>query len=129
MPFLIAFATDDGQQVIERHFGDACFYEIYRLTPAGSEYLNRVDNTSGEERQHADPRKARSVVSLLKEQGVKVGVSHQFGPNLKRVKKHFVPVIIQETSIKKALIQLQQNFNQIQELWEQGPERQHLKLE
>jgi len=57
-------------KTMERHFGDAEYYNIYEL---------------------------------LVEKNVEVGVTKVFGSNIKRVKKHFVPVLISTETIEESL--------------------------
>ncbi|ACL69233.1 NifB/NifX family molybdenum-iron cluster-binding protein [Halothermothrix orenii] len=129
MSLTIACATDDGVNFINRHFGDADYYYIYNLTPEGATFIKKVENTTGEEEGHADPEKARSIVKILKEnENVQVGVSRKFGPNIKRVKKHFVPVLVQASEIEEGLKELQSNYDYIMDLWQKGEGREHLVL-
>ncbi|MFW5855938.1 MAG: NifB/NifX family molybdenum-iron cluster-binding protein [Bacillota bacterium] len=128
MELNIACATDDGQNFIDRHFGDADYYYIYSVSGEKAEFINKINNTSIEEKQHADPRKAKSVLQILKSENVHCGVSCAFGPNIKRVKKHIVPIIIKEKNIESGLEKLKSNFDRIKSLWEKGKQREHLVI-
>lgn len=65
-------------------------------------YINRLHNkTEDIEDVHADPKKAKSIASLLSAEGDSVVVSKVFGPNIKRIKKFFVCVIIKNDSIEQ----------------------------
>jgi len=58
MKFKAAFATDDGKTFMERHFGDALFYDIYEFEDDKALFVKRIENTVPEEEEvHADPRK------------------------------------------------------------------------
>jgi len=46
-----AFATDDGKTSIDRHFGDANFFDIYEITIDSFNFIKRVTNSS-EDREH-----------------------------------------------------------------------------
>src|SRR6056297_3375384 len=101
---IIACATNDGQTFVDSHFGDADKYDLYEMTKEGYHFLKSVKNqTEEEEGVHADPKKAKGIASLLKQHDVQIGVSRFFGPNIKRVAKHFLPIIISEKSIKEGL--------------------------
>src|SRR6056297_897880 len=101
---IIACATNDGQTFVDSHFGDANKYDLYEITEEGVSYINSVKNhTEEEEGVHADPKKAKGIASLLKQHDVQIGVSRFFGPNIKRVAKHFLPIIIPEKQIKEGL--------------------------
>jgi len=101
---IIACATNDGQQFVSSHFGDADKYDLYEMTEEGYHFLKSIKNqTEEEEGVHADPKKAKGIASLLKQHNVQIGVSQFFGPNIKRVAKHFLPIITSEKSIKEGL--------------------------
>jgi len=130
MSIIIACATDDGKRFIDKHFGDAEFYKIYRIDEENITYLKDVINTTEEEEEgeHADPKKARGIVGILKSENVQAGVSRRFGPNIVRVKKHFVPIVLRQEFIEEGLEKIKNNYNSVCELFEQGEERKHLVL-
>ena len=90
MKLIIACATDDGQTYIDRHFGDARYYAIYQLEGHTWSFLRKIPNTSKKEEKHADPEKAKSVTAILKDEHVQVVMAKEFGPNIARIKRHFV---------------------------------------
>ena len=101
---IIACATNNGQTFVDSHFGDADKYDLYEMKKEGYHFLKSVRNqTEEEEGVHADPKKAKGIASLLKQHDVQIGVSRIFGPNIKRVAKHFLPIIISEKNIKEGL--------------------------
>jgi len=101
---IIACATNNGQTFVDSHFGDAEKYDLYEMTKEGVSFLNSVKNhTEEEEGAHADPKKAKGIAALLKQHDVQIGVSRFFGPNIKRVAKHFLPIIIPEKNLKDGL--------------------------
>ena len=112
---IIACATNDGKSFVSCHFGDAEKYLIFDLDKRGYEFIGTISNTTSEEDGvHADPKKAKGIVNLLKMNDVQVGVTKVFGPNIKRIVKHFLPVIVQEDNIEEGLRQLSKNFEKIE---------------
>jgi hypothetical protein len=87
-----------------------------------------VANNSIEEKQHADPKKAKSIIKILKKEGVQVVCNSAFGANIKRVKKKLVPVITSKTTLEAGLEELVANYEQLLQLWERGEEREYLNL-
>ncbi len=88
-----------------------------------------IKNTTEEEKDiHADPKKADSIAKLLKQENVQIVVSKIFGPNIKRIKKKFVCILIKENSIKSSIDIIKSNFLTIAEEWEIGENRNFLKL-
>ncbi len=128
MTLKIAFATDDGKNFIDRHFGDAKFYEIYKISDSEIELISRIENTSPEEKKHADENKANKIVEILKRQNVKVVVSKVFGPNLYRIKKKFVCVIVDDEKIENVANTIQTKINLLNAEWEKGEERTYINF-
>lgn len=128
MSLKIALATDDGRGFAEKHFGEAEEYLIYQLNEKSFKYIKTVKNRSVEEKMHADPAKAKSVIKILKAENVRVAVNVEFGPNIKRVKKKIVPVVIKEKNLKRALKILMANYQLLLESWEKGENRDAIYL-
>ncbi|MDP8203371.1 MAG: NifB/NifX family molybdenum-iron cluster-binding protein [Candidatus Tenebribacter mawsonii] len=125
----VAFATDDGKTFMSRHFGDADYYDIYTVDDEQADFIKRISNTVDEEEEvHADPKKAKGIASLLLEENVSIVVSKIFGPNIKRIKKKFVCVIVKEEEIEDGIHKICENIEKIYNEWEKGAERQHLSL-
>ncbi|MEA3422356.1 MAG: NifB/NifX family molybdenum-iron cluster-binding protein [Bacillota bacterium] len=125
---IIAFATDDGKKTMERHFGDAEYYNIYELIDGKFQMIDQIVNTTEEEEGHADPVKAKGIVDLLIEKNVEVGVTRVFGPNIKRVKKHFVPVLISTETIEESLEVIFNSLGIIEAEILKGDKREHIDL-
>ena len=125
---IIAFATDDGKKTIERHFGDAIYYNIYEVINGKFKMIDQIVNTTEEEEMHADPVKAKGIVDLLVEKNVEVGVTKVFGPNIKRVKKHFVPVLVSKETIEESLEIVLNSLDIIEEEILKAEKRGHIDL-
>jgi len=124
----IAFATDNGKNFMDRHFGDALHYIIYEINSDSSKKIDSIENDTEEEEGHADPKKAKNITNLLKDKDVQVVVSKIFGPNIKRIKSKFVCVLIKEETIEDAIIAIKKNISLIQKEWKLGEDRNFLKL-
>ncbi len=109
----IACATNDGKCFVNTHFGDAERYNIYELSEKGCVFIKTLENNTEPEEEHAAPKKAKGIVKLLKAHDVQIGVSKQFGPNIKRVSKHFLPVLISEDTISSVLTVLAARYGEI----------------
>jgi len=122
----IAVATDDGKKFVGRHFGDADYYDVYDLTPDGSEFITRLENEAPEEEGHADPKKAKGIVGILKKHGVHAGLTRMFGPNIKRIKSKIVCVITKHEDVIPGLAMAQGQFETIAAEWDKGESRDFL---
>lgn len=111
---IVACATDDGKFFVSRHFGDAKNYDIYQWRDDGFKYIETIVNTSEEENEHADPKKAKHIMDLLKAANVDVGLTKTFGPNIKRVKELLLPVIVDSDSIEHGLVELQKHLKDVE---------------
>ena len=129
MDLITAFATNNGTTFMDNHFGDANYYDIYKISASNSEFIKRIDNTVDiEEESHADPKKAKGISGLLKSEGIQVVVSKVFGPNIKRIKKNFVCIITSKEDISQSITHIQQRFDAIAKEWEKGEERLFFKF-
>ena len=129
MKLRVAFATDDGKTFMGRHFGDARFYDIYELDGDQASFIKRIENTVDEEEDvHADPKKAKGISTLLLDEKVAVVVSKIFGPNIKRIKKKFVCIVVRDNEIDVGLKKICNNIEKIYIEWEKGKERKHILL-
>ncbi len=130
MTFKTAFATDDGKSYIDRHFGDALHYDIYKISESKATFIQRISNTTEEEDEeiHADPKKAGAITELLKDDGVQVVVSNVFGPNIKRIRKKFVCILMNDSAIKDSFTKIQDIIDKISSEWNRGKERDIINL-
>jgi len=128
MKLKVALATNDGKNFSNGHFGEADKYYIYEFDTYNYKYLKSIENNSIEETKHADPKKAKSIISILKKEGVKVVCNLAFGANINRVKKKLVPVITSKNSLDEGLKELIANYDQLVQLWDIGEKREYLNL-
>ena len=78
--------------------------------------------------EHADPEKARGVAGVLKDHRVRAAVYRFFGPNIERIRKHFVCVIVKVKTLEEGIALVQANFGRVLEEWEKGAERSPVDL-
>ena len=126
----VAFATDDGKIFMDRHFGDAEYYYVYEISETDSRFLKKIKNTTEEDDEsiHADPEKAKGIAGLFKNENIKVVVSKVFGANIKRIKKKFVCVLMNDNNITDSIKTIQQKFDIINNEWNNGEERNHINF-
>lgn len=125
----VAFATDNGETFMKRHFGDAKFYYIYDLINGKAEFIKKITNTTEEEADiHADPLKAKGISKLLFNENVTVVISKVFGPNITRIKKKFVCIFVKDDKIDVCIKKVNTNIDIILAEWKKGSERGYLNL-
>ena len=126
----VAFATDEGKIFMNRHFGDAKYYDVYNIDENSSSFIKRITNTTEEDDEeiHADPKKAKGVINLFKEDNIQVLVSKVFGPNIKRIKKKFVCILMNDSSISESIKKIQESIQIVDKEWNKGEERSYINL-
>jgi len=108
---IAAIGLKSDNELTDEHFGDSLYFDIYELTENSIKYIKRIHNVKVEERMHGDPNKANVIGGLLKE--VDILIAFRMGPNILRMKKRFVPVIVNTQNIRKAAETLVLNFDKI----------------
>ncbi len=103
MKKIIAFASDDGLCLKEGHFGDARVYNIYCVSDDKIEFKKKVKNEDIVKEFDEHTKKGKMIVEGLAKYDVDLIVSCQFGPNIKFVRKHFVPVKCEKADIYQTL--------------------------
>ncbi len=129
MKIITAFATDDGKSFIKRHFGDAYYYDIYKISASEAKFIKRIKNTTEEDQDiHSDPKKAKGVAELLKNEKVTTVVSKIYGPNIKRIKKKFVCILMNDKKFSECAKIIQKKIDIIINEWNKGEVRNHINL-
>jgi ferredoxin len=124
-----AVAVDSQETLSVRHFGSAEAYLLYRHHADGFESLTRVRNETLDEVEEGAAAKAGSVKDLLDSHGVHVVVGGCFGPNIKRIVRHFVPVMDDPAPVDVVLDHLHRRWNRVAREWMRpDPEREHIRL-
>ena len=110
----VVFSTNDGKLIINDHFGEGKFFDVYEINEESEKFLERRNNTSKEERFHGDPLKAAGIGKILSDADILVGF--QMGPNIQRMKSKFLTVISRYREIKKVIEIIKKNFEKFQDL-------------
>ena len=127
MELLIAFATDNGKNFNDDHFGMAKYYQIYRFCDDVKEFVEQRENVKfqdDESKKHGDPAKAQATSSVLK--GVDVLVSKKFGPNITRMVNKYVCVIVRTNVITDAIKIVKNHMDEVIEEKNKTKDRRHL---
>ncbi|MBW1675155.1 MAG: hypothetical protein JRF30_00165 [Deltaproteobacteria bacterium] len=129
MELLVAFSTDDGENMIKEHAGQAKYFDVYRFSEGNAVFLERRDNSKykgDEAMKHGDPKKAQATMEALRDANVLV--NKMFGPNLPRLLKKLLCVVVRTEKISDAIEILKQNWVKVQEEYQKGESRKHLVL-
>lgn len=126
----VAIASNDGINFNKEHFGDSNYYYIYEMGKDQISFIKKINNAAKdiEEKSHADLNKAGGVSKILKKENIQVVLSGVFGPNLKRITKNFVCIIIRSGNLEDGLTRISHEYTQIKEVWERGEMRNHLQF-
>lgn len=121
MKLKYAFAVNPDNSLVDNHFGDSDKFLIYERTlNSNLEFIGEEPNifkSFDEEQEHGSKMKAEAIVGLLKEKGVKVLVSKQFGKNIKRMNHHFIPIIVYKNKVNEVISSLKPYLCIINDEW------------
>jgi len=110
-----AFGTDDGVSMkTDDHCGQSKYFYVYEITNDNFTLIEKRENVKYSEdktRKDGDPGKAKAVSSVL--DGVDVIVCNIFGPNITRILKKFVAVVVREKDLRKSIELIVKNFDRI----------------
>ena len=126
---LIAFGTDDGENLNNEHVGMAKYFYVYRFSNGKEEFVERRENVKfrgDESMKHGDTEKARSTSSVL--ENVDVLVGRKFGPNLPRLLKKFVCIVVRTNTIANAIGAIHNSTDAIVEQKDKGEDGRHIVL-
>ena len=130
MELIVAFSTHDGETLVtDDHAGMARHFDVYRFEDGEAEFVERRANSKfggDESLKHGDPKKAKKSLSAL--EGVQVWASPRFGPNLPRLLKKLLCVVVRVQTVADAVELVSENFDAVAAEWEKGEERKHVVL-
>jgi predicted Fe-Mo cluster-binding NifX family protein len=109
----------NAQHLFEsRHFGDAEKFLLYDYREGEMAFCKELTNPAKDSHHsfaHGSEEKAGLLTELFTSEKVDVLVSKKFGGNLKRVNRHFIPVIITQDSLEDALGIMQKHIHWLME--------------
>lgn len=130
MELLVAFSTHDGENLVaDDHAGMAKYFDVYKVTEGTVEFVERRENSkyAGDASvKHGDPKKAQKSLSGV--EGLHVWVNKRFGPNLPRLLKKILCVVVRVDTVAEAGELIKQNLNAVADECEKGEQRRHLVL-
>ena len=129
MELLVAFGTDDGGNLNNDHAGMAKYFYVYRFSNGKEELVERRENVKfkgDESMKHGDSEKAKATSSVLKNVDALVG--RRFGPNLPRLLKKFVCIVVRTDTIANAIEAVHNNMDLVVEQKNRGEDRKHIVL-
>ncbi len=116
----VAVASEDGTNLVDKHFGDAKQYYIYDIREREVKFLEIIQNPMKDyEEKHndfrGDKKKARGIGGILKEKEIKAILAFKIGPNIVNIRKKFVVVISRKIAVNQALELLRENLVKVEE--------------
>ena len=126
---LVAFGTDDGKNFNNDHVGMAKYFYVYRFSGGREQPIERRENVKfkgDESMKHGDPGKAKATSSVL--ENVDVLVGRKFGPNILRLLKKFVCVVVRTDTIANGIEAVHNNMDLVVEQKDKGEGRKHIVL-
>ena len=119
MELVFAFATNNDEYLSNDHYGMAKYYYVYKISKGKEKFVEKRKNTDYKEDKslkHGDPQKAKATAFISK--GVDALVGRKFGPNLPKILKRFVCVVVRTHTLHEAIVLLKNN----------GENRKHIIL-
>jgi len=130
MQLLVAFRSHDGRNLVtDDHAGMARYFDVYSFSGEEAEFIERRENSKyagDESMRHGDPKKAKKSLSAL--EGVDVWGNPRFGPNLPRLLKKLLCVVVRVETIEEAITLIRDNLDAVVDEHAKGEERKHLVL-
>jgi predicted Fe-Mo cluster-binding NifX family protein len=126
---LIAIGTDDGENLNNDHVGMAKYFYVYKFLNDKEVLIEKRKNSEfkGDESiKHGDREKAKVTSSVL--EGIDVLVGKKFGPNITRLLKEFVCVVVRTETLSNAIEAVYCNMDKIVEEKNKGEIRKHIVL-
>jgi len=130
MKLKIAFSTEDGNTLVNKHAGEARYFDIYRFSQERVEFIERRENPkykADKTKKHGDPNKAKAV--FQEQQDIMVLVSKKFGPNLPRLLTKLLCVVVRTEKLHDAKELIRKNLERVIIELKKGENRSHLVLQ
>ena len=123
MTLLVAFASDNKEQLTDKHFGDAKLYLIYKISKTDTQFVGEIKNTARVDKQHGNKEKAKKIITLLKENKIQIAIAKNFGNNISQIKSEFVCILVKEDTIVSAIEIIIKHLQTIYYEWLLGENR------
>ncbi len=107
----------------------AKYFDVYQFTDGEAEFVERRENSKyagDESMKHGDPKKADKSLSGLG--NAQVWANRRFGPNLPRLLKKLLCVVVRVDSISEVIDLIQANWDAVVKECAKGEDRKHLVL-
>lgn len=112
---IFAIGTDDKKTIkADDHVGMSKYYSMWEYSNGDMTFKGERENIKYKEDEsiiHGDPEKAKKVISVLA--GVDAIVGKMLGPNIVQLKVEFIPIVVREKYIKKAIKVIKENINEM----------------
>ena len=133
MDLTVALALDEAGRLPADHFGQAHHYGIFTLTDGQLVPVAEVANPFREQHHdegghHHHGGKTAGIAKLLAEHGVDVVVSRQWGHNVGRMARRFVPVIVRDDTVEAVAERLWAGRDQLTAALAAGEARKPVSL-
>jgi len=129
MELLIAFGTDDGENLANGHAGDARYFYLYKFSDNKEEFVEQRRNTElggGQSLKPGSPEMAKARAAVFKSLDALVG--KEFGPGLPNLLKQFVCVLVRVDTLSKAIETVRNNLDRVREEKYKREDRKHIVL-
>jgi len=129
MELLIAFGTDDGENLTNGHAGDAKYFYLYKFSDNKEEFVEQRRNIelgAGQSLKPGSPEMAKARAAVFRNLDALVG--KEFGPGLPNLLKQFVCVLVRADTISKAIEVVRNNLDKIRQEKDKGEDRKHIVL-
>lgn len=129
MQLLIAFGTDDAENLTNGHAGDAKYFYLYKFSDNKEEFVEQRRNIelgAGQSLKPGSPEMAKARAAVFENLDALVG--KEFGPGLLNLLKQFVCVLVRIDSLGKAIEVVRNNLDRIREEKDKREDRKHIVL-
>lgn len=129
-----ALAIDQEGTIKTQHFGAAENFILFEFKEGVVKIIDTIENphqhgshsNSPSDHQAKHGHKASFLIPFLKEQGVQVLVSNQFGSNIRKVIEHFVVVLSSQKTKEGIFQEIHDQFEVIKKEWMEHSNRHHI---
>ena len=126
---LIAFGTDEGTYLNDDHVGMAKYFYVYEILADREELVEQRENVKfkgDESLKHGGPEKARATSLVL--HNVDVLVGNKFGPNITRLLKKYVCVVVKTDTLTRAREMVRGHMERMEDEKNKGEQRKQIVL-